>query len=199
MSDMMSNPTGFRPVSFPPSARSGLSDRASKGFAAATLVAFSLNAPITTSPILVRPHSTGISAHLTEISPAAFTAAVSNAKTEAFSNTIREVVELSNAMVVEGEGDEIDLYVLQYAVQSLSPFIVALSLAPPIMLPLRNGGIGAEWHDHGMNIELRFRRLFDVYAVVEDIRGIVPAYHGRDPLLRHADAALREFHRRAIG
>nr|WP_294551640.1 hypothetical protein [uncultured Rhodopila sp.] len=46
--------------------------------------------------------------------------------------------------------------------------------------------MGAEWHERGVNIELRFRRVFDVYAVIEDARGIVPDFHGRDPSLQHA-------------
>jgi hypothetical protein len=99
-------------------------------------------------------------------------------------------------MIAQGDGDPFDHQTFTYAVQSLLPFIVSLALPCPMMLPLQDGGIGAEWHDLGMNVELRFRKLYDVYAVVEDAHDIVSPYHGRDPYLRNVESALLELSHR---
>jgi len=49
-----------------------------------------------------------------------------------------------------------------------------------------------------MNIELRFRKPYDIYAVLEDVRGVVLSFHSRDPNLVYARAALRELSNRSI-
>ena len=54
---------------------------------------------------------------------------------------------------------------VDYAVQSLLPIIKRYKLPAPLMLPLQNAGIGFERHTGGMNIELRFRKPYQVYAV----------------------------------
>jgi hypothetical protein len=126
-------------------------------------------------------------------------AAADDAATRDFHTAVTEAIELSEAMVAEDDADPIDQTILGDTVRSLLPLISSLGLPSPVVLPLRNGGIGAEWHERDMNIELRFRRIFDVYAVIEDARGIVPDFHGRDPSLQHARAALQEFARRSDG
>src|SRR6516225_6752499 len=65
----------------------------------------------------------------------------------------------------------VDDQTLLYAVQSLAPLILSLELPPPLVLPLQNGGIGAEWHTSGMNIELRVRKPYGIYAVLEERPG----------------------------
>jgi hypothetical protein len=49
-----------------------------------------------------------------------------------------------------------------------------------------------------MNIELRFRNPYHIYAVLEDARGVIQPFHGRDPGLVQTRAALRELATRAI-
>jgi hypothetical protein len=98
--------------------------------------------------------------------------------------------ELSRTMVVEDEASPMDKQTVDYAVQSLLPIIKRYKLPPPLMLPLQNAGIGVEWHTVGMNIELRFRKPYQVYAVLEDAQGAIQDYHGRDPDLVQASSAL---------
>jgi hypothetical protein len=114
-----------------------------------------------------------------------------------FIEALSEALELNATMVEAEEGDRIDDQTLQYAVQSLVPLIASHELPAPLILPLQNGGIGAEWHTSGMNIELRFRKPYDVYALLEDARGNTP-FHGRDPDLVHIRPALRDLSRRCV-
>nr|WP_294509225.1 hypothetical protein [uncultured Rhodopila sp.] len=129
----------------------------------------------------------------------ALAAAADDAATRAFHAAVTKAMELSEAMVVAGDAEPIDQTILADTVRLLLPAISSLGLPSPVVLPLQNGGIGAEWHERGMNIELRFRGLSGVYAVIEDARGIVPEFHGRDPSLQHAVSALQEFARRSNG
>lgn len=66
----------------------------------------------------------------------------------------------------------------------------AMVLGAPLITPLQGGGLSAEWHEHGLNIELRFRKDRDVFAVIEDARGEIEAFMARDPDLDHAAQAL---------
>jgi hypothetical protein len=169
-----------------------------RGLATATLTMGLVGGgpPAATAPILVKPHHVTVSDAEISISPAAFTDTAREARVETFRSALQDAVELSELMMGQDDCDPIDHQTFSYAVQSLLPFVVSLALPCPMMLPLQNGGIGAEWHDLGLNIELRFRKLYDVYAVVEDVRSIVSSYHGRDPYLRNIESALRELSRR---
>jgi hypothetical protein len=120
-------------------------------------------------------------------------------KIEQFREALRDALELSDTMIADEAGEPIDNQTLIYAIQTLEPLVMSLKLPPPLMLPLQNGGIGAEWHTSGMNIELRFRKPYDVYAVLEDAQGAVPQYHGRDPHLVQAGSALCELSARSAG
>jgi len=119
-------------------------------------------------------------------------------RVEKFVEAVSEALELSNTMVASEEGDPLDYQTFSYAIQSLVPLIASLQLPPPLMLPLQSGGIGAEWHTGGMNIELRFRKPYDIYAVFEDARGAIEPFHNRDPELVRARAALRELSTRSV-
>jgi hypothetical protein len=107
-----------------------------------------------------------------------------------FYAALDEARELSRTMVAEDEASPMDKQTVDYAVQSLLPIIKRYKLPPPLMLPLQNAGIGVEWHTADMNIELRFRKPYHVYAVLEDARGAIQEYHGRDPDLVRASLAL---------
>ena len=116
-----------------------------------------------------------------------------------FIEAVEEAVELSEAMVAAEENDPIDQQTFVYAMQSLLPAIISLQLPPPLVLPLQSGGIGVEWHTGGMNIELRFRKAYDIFAVLEDAQGRIEAFHGRDPNLDHSRLALNELSSRSGG
>jgi hypothetical protein len=131
-------------------------------------------------------------------SPAALTErSVRATLIEELRKALIEAIELSKTMVAEDEAAPINDQTYFYAVEVLAPVIIAMKLPVPLILPLQNGGIGAEWHDHGMNIELRFRNPYHIYAVLEDARGEILPFHGRDPHLVRARVALHEFTTRA--
>jgi hypothetical protein len=115
-----------------------------------------------------------------------------------FGKAFIDAIELSKTMVAEDEAAPINDQTYFYAFSVLAPFIIDMELPVPLILPLQNGGIGAEWHDHGMNIELRFRNPYHIYAVLEDARGVIPPLHGRDLHLVQARTALRELATRAV-
>jgi hypothetical protein len=143
--------------------------------------------------------STAAPEDMRQRSPAALTEKPFQARLEKFGKVLSDAIKLSDTMVAEDEAAPIDLQTLTYAVEALVPLIVAMELPPPLMLPLQNGGIGAEWHEYGMNIELRFRRPYHVYAVLEDAIGAIPPFYGRDPHLVQARMALRAMAERAVG
>jgi len=107
-----------------------------------------------------------------------------------FHAALDEARELSRTMVAEDEARPMEKQTVDYAVQSLLPIIKRYKLPLPLILPLQNAGMGVEWHTADMNIELRFRKPYHVYAVLEDARGAIQEYHGRDPDLMRASSAL---------
>jgi hypothetical protein len=113
-----------------------------------------------------------------------------------FFEALGDALELNATMADAEEGDPFDVQTWQYAVQSLEPLIASLELPTPLILPLQNGGISLEWHAAGMNVELRFRKPYDVYAVLEG-RGY-PTFHGRDPDLGRTRDTLRNLSRRCL-
>lgn len=126
-------------------------------------------------------------------SPAALTDKSIWGRLDKFVMALTEAIELSETMVSEDEASRIDDQTFNYAVRTLTPLFIEIEMPAPLVLPLQNGGIGAEWHALGMNIELRFRNPYQVYAVLEDAQGIIPPFHGRDPGLVQTHTALREF------
>lgn len=117
---------------------------------------------------------------------------------DGFIEALNDALALNFAMVDAEDGDPLDNQTLQYAIQSLLPLIASLQLPTPLILPLQAGGIGAEWHMCGMNIELRFRKPYDVYALVEDARDGV-SFRGRDRDLTQTGNALRQLSTRSAG
>ncbi len=95
-------------------------------------------------------------------------------------------------LVEEGE-DPPDPTIWAWAVNRLEAIATRYDVSVPNLSPLERGRISAEWHDAGIDIELRFRRPGDVYLVLSDARRVVEAFEGRDPLLEKAYAALQEF------
>jgi hypothetical protein len=92
-------------------------------------------------------------------------------------------------MVAADEMDPPDPEVWRFAETLLVSF--AEFLPPPLVHPLQLGGVSCEWHERGMNIELRVRGLGDVFTVIEDAQNALPNFSARDPDLRHAIRALQ--------
>jgi hypothetical protein len=207
VSDVLTRPDDFHSAPLPPSMQSmrpqlerELTANIRRDLAAAVLSAgVAGTSPVLTSPVSMHRASSATPEGLRQWSPAALTERAVRARLEEFGKAVAEAIELSDAMVAENEAAPINYQTLTYAVEALAPLIVAMGLSSPLMLPLQNGGIGAEWHDVGMNIELRFRSPYHVYAVLEDARGAIPPFHGRDPHLVHTRLAMRRFATRAVG
>jgi hypothetical protein len=164
-----------------------------------TLSSSGVTASLTTTGGI--PNQDASSAREERLSPPPRIAIIPDAgqdRLERFIDALNDALQLSHTSAASDEGDPIDHQTLTYAVQSLAPLMVSLELSPPLILPLQNGGIGAEWHTSGMNIELRFRKPYDVYAVLEDARGIISPFHSRDPELVNASSALSELGKRSI-
>jgi hypothetical protein len=97
-------------------------------------------------------------------------------------------LQLAAEATAADEADAPDADIWTYASDALSPF--ARLLPPPLVDPLQLGGVSFEWHEFGLNIELRFRGRADVYVVIEDARGELAEFHGRDVELHRAREAL---------
>ena len=129
-------------------------------------------------------------------SPAVLTVVSIWERLEKFYQALDEAMELLETMISEDEASPIDQQTFNYAMTVLRPLFMETEMLAPLVLPLQGGGIGVEWHDFGMNIELRFRNPYNVYAVLEDVGGVIQSFHGRDPYLMKSRAALREFSNR---
>lgn len=62
--------------------------------------------------------------------------------------------------------------------------------APDALVNVTEQGIFVEWHERGMNIELRVRRDGYVWGLVEDARGEVPEFKGSNRAADHVLDAL---------
>lgn len=160
---------------------------------------FAVQLPGTESPSPVSTQVTSTTAQLDNppASPAALTRRPAQGRMERFFRALKDAIELADTMAAEGEGGPLDTQTVAYAVQALAPLIATTEVAP-LILPLQNGGVSAEWHTAGLNIELRFRKPYEVYAVLEDARRAISAHHGRDPHLVQTRVALRELCNRSI-
>jgi len=110
----------------------------------------------------------------------------------AFREQIEEAIDLSQEMVEAGDADPIDWAVFNGAIRAVLRLAGNPPASCPLIPPLRDGGVVMEWHERGLNIELRFRAGSAPYVLVEDAMRIVPDHHDRDPDLGHAAVALRE-------
>jgi hypothetical protein len=68
----------------------------------------------------------------------------------------------------------------------------------PLILPLDLGGLSIEWHDHDLNIEIRFRKSQPIYVVLEDALGQISEYRGRDSSLSRSFEAITALSHRSI-
>ncbi len=73
-----------------------------------------------------------------------------------------------------------------------------LAVDAPLLTPLQGGGLGAEWHAFGLNIELRYRGPYDTYVLIEDVRGRLETRASRGVSFEAVRGALEELARRAV-
>ena len=209
MSETLIRPDGFRPASFWPPMRSErqpldvqVTNPARRFLAAAAtigLMAMPYAQPCAPVSSALEHAFSSAEVHGTlQNSPMALTKNPANLRVDDFALAFNEAVELSEAMVSDDEGMPLNIQTWTYAAQELISIVSALDIPLPLMLPLQNGGVGAEWHDSGLNIELRFRNPYQVYAVLEDARGIIPELQVYDQNLALARIALRELANRNL-
>jgi hypothetical protein len=100
-------------------------------------------------------------------------------------------------MIAAGDIDQPNTAIWQQAIYALVPY--SAWIEKPLVYPLQLGGVSVEWHGEGLDIEVRFRGVGDIFTVVKDARNEQPRYLGRDPDLTHANAALRVLAARTRG
>lgn len=112
-----------------------------------------------------------------------------SARAKSFLLACEAAADLADQMAEEGEGDPADWDTWISALRFLAPN--ARYLPTPLIMPLQRGGLGFEWHTHGINLELRFRPGSPLYTLVEDARRELPASRGRENGEFRANEALR--------
>jgi hypothetical protein len=93
-------------------------------------------------------------------------------------------------MAAADEADPPSMEIWQNAWDALAFF--QTKLPAPLLAPLQLGGLSAEWHERGMNIEVRFRGAENAFVVIQDARKEVPEFLGPDPKLIRARGALEK-------
>ena len=110
--------------------------------------------------------------------------------------SIEDFRQLAASMVAAGEVAPISAQTFWYAAGTLAAIVETLAIPAPLLLPMQSGAFSAEWHDCGLNIELRFRGPYNAFAVIEDVQGEIATLRGPDPNLAAAVQALKVFSRR---
>jgi hypothetical protein len=110
-------------------------------------------------------------------------------RTEAFRRAFDDALDVAREMVADDAADPPDFNIWNNAVERLGPY--ASVLPAPLVGLLQLGGVSVEWHECGLNIEVRFRKDTAPYVVIEDVRGVCPAFHGRKDSASALDFALR--------
>jgi hypothetical protein len=184
----------FQPILPPPLMRSGWKvPEAQPTSPFATKIAVSNPFP----GVSVSPNSALVSVIMEQqstyqSSPAALTGRLTAVRFEEFRQSFNEAIDLSNAMTTEDEAAPLNIQTWTYAARELISLLLAFDVRLPLILPLQNGGIGVEWHERGLNIELRFRKPYQVYVVLEDARNVIPTLHDYDANFVQLRAALGE-------
>jgi hypothetical protein len=69
--------------------------------------------------------------------------------------------EIATQTAADDEMDLPNLSIWGLALTVLVGLGRSLDVSTPLMTPLQLGGLAAEWHEHGLNIEIRFRGAAD--------------------------------------
>lgn len=113
-----------------------------------------------------------------------------------FDQAWKEAEEAAFEMSQDGEMAPLDRSIWNVAFDYLKTYSAILDA--PLITPLQQGGVCAEWHEAGLNIELRFRGFHSVFTVVEDARNEIGPYMANDPYLDHATRALNLLSQRTL-
>lgn len=105
-----------------------------------------------------------------------------------FDQAWKEAEEAAFEMSQDGEMAPLDRSIWNVAFDYLKTYSAILEA--PLITPLQQGGVCAEWHEFGLNIELRFRSSRDVFVVIEDARSEISQFMAKDLDLEHATHAL---------
>lgn len=112
----------------------------------------------------------------------------------AFRNAFIAGLESARDIVADDAADPPDISIWNKAIDALSPY--AGDVSPPLVTLLQLGAVSIEWHDQGLNIEVRFREDRDPFVVIEDTRDECDRYYGRDRGLIRVRTALAVLSRR---
>jgi len=142
-----------------------------------------------------------LSAYVADFHLVSHTMGKAHSGLNALANAISEAWEEAEILCQEGEIETPNQNLWENARRALSecfggPLASALSL--PIISPMRFGRLSAEWHERGLNIEIRFRESDDPYVVIGDARAKVANYRGPDAHLIKAKGAIAELAIRSI-
>jgi len=107
-----------------------------------------------------------------------------------FLDAFVSAVSLATEMAAADEADPPSMEIWQNAWDALA--VSQTKLPAPLLAPLQLGGLSAEWHERGMNIEVRFRGAENAFVVIQDARKEVPEFLGPDPKLIRARGALEK-------
>lgn len=115
-----------------------------------------------------------------------------------FLREFRAAAKAGDAIAISGGAEARSARTWYHAGRALCGFVQKFSLPAPLITPLQGGGLGAEWHEWGLNIELRFRPHEDsasyrrVYALIEDAHGEIGSSYNYDNDFSKTRVALRE-------
>jgi hypothetical protein len=112
----------------------------------------------------------------------------------ALQEALTEATEWNNT----GDIDLPNPHTWVFAAGSLVRLTFGLAVDAPLLTPLQGGGLGAEWHAFGLNIELRYRGPYDTYVLIEDVRGRLETRASRGVSFEAVRGALEELARRAV-
>lgn len=110
------------------------------------------------------------------------------AKKESFRRAMFESIDIMQEMVLADEIGLPDINIWRLALSKIGPYVGDIN--PPLAYPLQLGGLSLEWHENGINLEIRFYSEDKIYVVVEDAKRDLEEFHGQDKGFLKAQHAL---------
>ena len=97
-------------------------------------------------------------------------------------------LDFAYEMVADDAMDPPNPQVWEQAIDAMVGFAGHVPL--PLVTPLQLGGVSVEWHEHDIDLEVRFRPGVPPFVSVDDVRGLCAAFQGHDKNLVNALSAL---------
>jgi hypothetical protein len=117
-------------------------------------------------------------------------ASIEDGSFEQWTRVWRDAEKSAAEELSEGVLDPPNLETWTFAWGVLTQLVMSNLISLPIVMPLQSGGVGAEWHEAGLNIELRFRSPTRVYCLIEDAKCTLSRFSGFEGALTAATMAL---------